>query len=215
MVKSSWRSTCGRSVLSLSLALLAACAPQQTPQSTADTTRVSSAHLDRLFLASARVALPPSNVSPLELPDPLSSGAKHLQRYCTACHALPSPGLHSTTSWPQVLRRMWLRVDHLPPEFNVPRPTTAERYVILQYMLDHAFHVTTADLPAGPGRELFSTTCARCHDLPDPKQHSPEDWVAVVVRMARHSQDMLGVTVPREQVQRMILYLENVSRRGS
>ncbi len=201
--------------LFVTLVFAAACGPASQSGSTLDTAQAPPAAADRLLLASAKVALPPPGVSPLELPDPLSSGAKHLQSYCTACHALPTPSLHSTTDWPGVVRRMWLRMDYLSSEIAVPVPTTAERYVILQYLLDHAFKVTAAALPAGPGRDLFASRCSRCHDLPDPKQHAPEDWVAVVVRMSRHSQDMLGETVPRDDVQRIILYLENASRRRS
>ncbi len=168
-----------------------------------------------LLLAATRVALPPSGVVPRELPDPGSPGAQAVEQYCTACHALPSPLIHSATDWPGVVRRMWLRTDRVASVFAVPRPTTGERITILQYLLDNSLKVSAGALPAGPGRDLFTGTCSRCHALPDPTQHSPEDWVAVVRRMTERMQQMLGERPKRDDFQRIVLYLESVSRAAS
>jgi cytochrome c5 len=161
-------------------------------------------------------ALPPAGLTPDALPDPASPGAQALLRYCTACHALPSPAIHSATDWPAVVRRMWLRIDRVSGEFGVPVPNTAERAVLLPYLLEHALKVGDAELPAGPGREEFRATCSRCHELPDPRQHSPVDWVAVARRMNQHMEDMLGRTINREDFTRIVRYLETASApRGS
>lgn len=169
---------------------------------------------DRLLLAAAKVALPPPGMGAEDLPDPDSPGAEALQRYCVTCHALPTPGAHSATDWPGVVRRMWLRIDGVADEFNLPRPTVAERIVTLRYLLDNALEVTEAELPSGPGRELFTETCAKCHELPDPQQHSPDDWVAVVMRMSDHMEEMLGETVTRSQLEQLVGYLERASGRS-
>lgn len=166
---------------------------------------------DQLLLLSAKVALPPEGVTPDDLPDPGSTGATLLQQYCVACHALPDPGTHSATDWPVVARRMWLRMGKLNDQVTVPAPTTGERVALLQYLITNAFIVNVASLPAGPNREFFSTTCSQCHALPDPRQHSPEDWIAVVRRMTDHMQQMLGESLAPADIGRIASYLERAS----
>ncbi len=134
------------------------------------------------------VGLPQPGVGPGDLPNPESEGAQHLRQYCTACHALPGPQTHSATDWPVVLRRMWMRIDGLDPKYAVPVPTA--------------------------GEQLYMTECSRCHELPDPRQHTASDWPAVVIRMREHSVQMLRRSPPQSQVQEIILYLERASRAG-
>ena len=132
-----------------------------------------TATTDDLVTASARVSLPPPGLAPSDLPDPNSEGAQLLRQYCTSCHALPSPATHSATDWPVVLRRMWLRTEGVADEYNLPVPDPRERVVILDYLLENALVVTQAELPAGPGRNVFAAECARCHELPDPASTHP------------------------------------------
>jgi cytochrome c5 len=167
---------------------------------------------DALLLASAKVGLPPAGVTLADLPEPGSQGAELVSRYCTPCHALPSPGSHSVTDWPVYLRRMWLRTELLDSSFGVPVPTNAERIVLQEYLLTHAFQVSGETLPGGPGRDIFMSKCSQCHALPDPAQHSPEDWIAVVTRMRQRMENMLGVQLTRDEYQRIILFLESASR---
>ncbi len=167
---------------------------------------------DELLLASSKVALPPPGVVPEYLPHPESEGAKLVQQYCTACHELPTPKIHSRTDWPRVTRRMWLRIDGLEPGFAVPVPTSAERIMILRYLIDNALRVSGTTLPAGPERAFFSATCSRCHELPDPKHHSYEEWVVVTRRMMDRMETMLGVTLTPEEFSKIALYLETTSK---
>lgn len=195
---------------------LTACAQESDPtEDTQDSNMQVAQNQDDLILASAKVALPPPGLNPTELPEPDSPGAQHLQTYCSACHALPSPGTHSATDWPVVLRRMWLRTDRIDPSYEIPIPSTAERLVLTRYLTEHALEVTSADLPAGRGRELFSNTCSRCHELPDPQQHTAQDWGAVVIRMAEHSEQMIGEWISPQDREQIMLYLERVSRSGA
>ncbi|MFQ6045467.1 MAG: hypothetical protein ACE5PT_03780 [Gemmatimonadales bacterium] len=165
-----------------------------------------------LFLTSVRAGLPPTGTTADDLPDPASNGAKALVKYCTYCHALPSPRTHSATDWPVVLRRMWLRTDRVAEEFDVPAPNAGERTVILRYLLDNALHVSSGNLPDAAGKDVFVATCGRCHDLPDPKQHSSQDWVAVVDRMSRHMQEILNEMPERDTLQRIMIYLGTASQ---
>jgi len=188
-------------------ALIGAC--QQTPP--AEEGQGALTPGDELLLASAKVALPAPGTTPADLPEPESQGAQLIVRYCTACHGLPSPGAHSATDWPRYIRRMWVRTEGLPARFEVPVPSRGERQVMLEYLIANALQVT-GELPAGPGRDLFTQTCDRCHELPDPKAHSADDWTAVVRRMMDHMQEVLGRTLTPDQYSRIAIYLESASR---
>ncbi len=196
------------------LVWVAGCAETPPSQEGAAQSGEPSAAED-LILAAARIGLPPPGMGPSDLPDPDSEGAQYLRQYCTACHALPSPGAHSATEWPSYMRRMWMRLDGLDPKYNVPVPPSGERVVLMRYLLENALEVSRADLPAGQGRQLFMAECSRCHELPNPRQHSAEDWPAVVIRMRQHSVQMLRRSPPQSEVQEVILYLERASRAGT
>lgn len=178
----------------------------------AHTSTARSAPTDELLLASAKVALPPPGVVPEYLPDPESEGAKLVQQYCTACHELPTPKIHSGTDWPRVTRRMWLRIDGLQPGFAVPVPTSAQRLMILRYLIDNALRVSGTTLPPGPERTFFSAACSRCHELPDPRHHSYEEWVVITQRMMDRMETMLGASLTPEEYSRITLYLEATSK---
>lgn len=163
---------------------------------------------DDLILESAMANMPPAGV---ELPQPDSEGAQATLQYCAACHAAPSPTSHSATDWPAVLRRMWVRTERVADEFAVPLPDASARLVISEYMLDNALRVTEGELPDFLGRSEFVTTCSRCHELPDPRQHTPQDWPTTVIRMREHMVELLGDSPTQAQVQDIITFLQGVS----
>ena len=195
----------------MAIGLAAACVEQISEEIPSESA-AAPAVLDDLLLAASRVALPPGGIGLADLPEADSPGAGHFVRYCTACHALPHPQSHSATDWPSVVRRMWLRMDHIDPVFNVPIPNGAERLVMAEYLIENALKVRASELPVGNGRELFVSTCSRCHELADPSQHSPDDWVAVVRRMAGHMDEMLGDFLEPSDLQEIALYLQSVSQ---
>ncbi len=199
--------------ISLAAVLLVGCGQASPrPEAGQDTTATpSSPELDRLMLASAKVALPPAGVGPDDLPAPRSPGALHVVKYCTACHELPSPNAHSATDWPVIIRRMWLRTDRVAPDFEIPIPTSAERVMMIRYLVENALQVSDRALRAAPGRDAFSETCSRCHELPDPMQHPSQDWAAVVQRMAQHVEDILDDRLSGTEVRRITSYLETVA----
>lgn len=199
------------------LLLLAACGQSPPAQrAAADTVGQAAPSAepgvnDRLILAAAKVALPPPGVSPADLPEPGSEGAKYLSEFCVGCHNLPSPAIHSATDWPSVIRRMWLRMDRLPPEFGVKVPSPEQRQVTLDYLINNGLKVSGSALPAGPGRATFSQSCSRCHALPDPLQHSPDDWPAVVTRMGTRMDQMKVDRPTPAQTGEILMYLQQVS----
>lgn len=167
---------------------------------------------DEVLLAAVKVGLPPAGITRADLPDPESQGALLVEQYCAAiCHAIPAPGSHSSSDWPAVVRRMWLRTSRVTSMVNVTLPDVAERIIIVQYLLDNALQVSSATLPEAPGRNAFTATCGRCHALPDPAQHSPADWPAVVLRMKTRMETMLDRTLSQDEMQRIVRFLERVS----
>jgi cytochrome c2 len=198
------------SLLLLTMSVMVGCA-DGTP-STEGAQQGGPATSEELLLASALVALPPAGFTAADLPDPDSSGAQHVVQYCTACHALPSPSSHSATDWPSVLRRMWLRIERLDPSFEVPSPNGGERMVMSEYLVENALRVSRANLPSGAGRNLFVARCGRCHELPDPSQHTPDDWAGVVRRMQGHMEPMLGEFMSQADSRQITAYLQTASQ---
>lgn len=166
---------------------------------------------DQLILAATKVALPPPGVMPGDLPSPESPGAQHVATFCTACHNLPSPTIHSATDWPSVVRRMWLRMDRLPATFGVKVPSMQQRQATLDYLIANALKVSGVNLPQGAGRATFAQTCSRCHALPDPRQHSAADWPAVVLRMEQRMDQMKVDRPSPDSTQQILLYLGTVT----
>lgn len=191
---------------------LAACRQAPPP---ADSTAVTSHGLnpqDELLLAAANIALPPPGVTPADLPEPNAKGAQLLGQFCAQCHHLPAPAMHSATDWPSIARRMWLRMEWLPPTLGVKVPTMAERFAMLDYVTANALKVSAANLPPGPGRESFQLVCSRCHALPDPRVHSPADWPAVYSRMQQNMERMKVAPLTRSQTSDILLYLQSTGR---
>lgn len=184
----------------LSLVLLAACSSQETPSA-------ALSQSDSFLLAATKIGLPPADVRLDSLPEPDSLGAKTLVGYCGQCHAVPVPATHSAGDWPIVLRRMWLRMDHLTQDLPIQLPSTGERYALLAYLRGHALVVADV-LPDLPGRDTFQRVCSQCHALPDPRAHSTADWPVVFLRM-RENMSRMRVTSPDQAETSAVLgYLE-------
>jgi len=74
-----------------------------------------------------------------ELPESNSPGAKLVNRYCTQCHALPNPKLHSTEGWSVTLERMNARMQWMSQNGNeILAPSTNELEALTAYMRKHS-----------------------------------------------------------------------------
>lgn len=74
-----------------------------------------------------------------ELPEPQSKGAKLVNHYCTQCHALPNPKLHSTDGWLVTIDRMNARMIWMREQGNdISAPDKKELEVLMDYLLKHA-----------------------------------------------------------------------------
>lgn len=82
-------------------------------------------------------ATPPSGTLPSAasgLPEPATPGARLVASRCSVCHAVPSPGLHTSAEWPGVIRRMRARMETL----GLGSLTDAEADTVLAYLEAHA-----------------------------------------------------------------------------
>jgi cytochrome c5 len=82
----------------------------------------------------------PPGADPASLPASGSPGAKLVGHYCTQCHGLPMPDLHSADGWTSVIQRMDMRMQWMAHYGNAPiqAPTSQEFQSIVDYMREHA-----------------------------------------------------------------------------
>ena len=146
----------------------------------------------------------PPGIDPSLLPEPKSQGAQLLARYCSQCHNLPGPGSHTAEEWPAVVERMRLRMQMMSRPammgMMIESPDDSELLAILSYLQEYAqkpiddAQYDDLDTPAG---RAFQSNCSLCHALPDPQQHTSEEWPAVVERMKQNMVTQ-GKSVPNE-----------------
>lgn len=143
----------------------------------------------------------PSGIKAENLPDPKSTGAKLVVRYCTQCHNLPSPSMHTAEDWPKIADRMFGRIKMMGGmrgmmkrhRMNIQIPGQEEEKKLLVYLQDNALIPLDPkyfDLKSSKEALLFQDICSQCHALPDPKLHTPEEWPSVVDRMLKNSEVM-------------------------
>lgn len=159
-------------------------------------------------------AVPPG-LDPALLPEPQSRGAKALQRYCTLCHNLPGPGIHTAGEWPAVVERMNQRMRMMNGMMRVEAPTPADLKALVEYLQQHGQPpLDPAAYPdlATPAGRTFRTTCSQCHALPEPRQHTAREWPAVVERMQKNTAAM-GKAVPdHSEVEEITSFLQRHAR---
>ena len=155
----------------------------------------------------------PPGIDPALLPDSQSQGGLLLTRYCSQCHNLPGPGLHTAEEWPVVEERMNLRMQMMSRSnmMGIDAPDNSEMQAILGYLQENAqkpIDLTQYDdLDTSAGR-AFQATCSVCHAIPDPQLHTSVEWPVVVERM-KQNMVILGKTVPNEATIREIVgYLQ-------
>ncbi len=155
----------------------------------------------------------PPGIDPNNLPDAQSKGAQLLTQYCVQCHEMPAPGMHTTEEWPSVIERMNWRMQMMSGRgmmsmmHDIKAPSDDELETLAIYLQKHAQRAIDKtqykdlDTPAG---QAFEATCSQCHALPDPKQHTADEWSGVVQRMKRNM-SVMGKTVPNQETLKTIV----------
>ena len=175
-------------------------------------------HMKEMMQQMMGGMLPPG-ITPQNLPEPDSRGAKLLSTYCSQCHNLPSPQMHTAEDWSRVVGRMLMRERMMTGMrgmmMQVKAPSSQEEGTLLQYLQQHAMRALvpgTVLMPDSLGAALFQQTCAQCHALPDPKQHTALEWTAVVKRMQENVKSMGRREVTDQEAKDITAYLELTSR---
>jgi len=166
-------------------------------------------------------SLPPG-ITPEDLPEPNSSGAVLLQKYCNQCHDIFSPRMHSAEKWSSVFQRMSWHMQMMPrgrkigKMIKIEAPSSQEGTELLTYLRQHSLHTADQgklehlDTPSGMA---FLQTCAQCHALPDPKQHTTQEWPGVTTRMNQNLQQMQKPVIqPKEKALIVQFLLQAASR---
>ncbi len=168
----------------------------------------------------------PPGISPEDLPEPDSPGARLLVRYCSQCHNLPGPAMHTAEEWPFVEARMISRMEMMAGMkgmmggmrrgmMDIPAPTIQEQKRLLTYLQRHALRPARAETlgpPGTPGLALFRQTCSQCHAMPDPGLHTADEWPGVVERMRKNTEIMGKPAITDQERDTLISYLSQHAR---
>ena len=139
-----------------------------------------------------------------------------MDHYCTQCHDLPNPAMHTSGEWPAIVGRMFARESMMSGMMGIESPTQAEREEILTYLKAHSMKsIAPGALPSPESRGaiLFKNTCSRCHALPDPSMHTALEWGAVVERMRGNMKAMHKRVITDRESAEITAYLSNHGRK--
>jgi cytochrome c5 len=173
-----------------------------------------------------RGIVPAPGMTAESLPDPGAEGARLLLRFCEQCHDLPSPRYKTADQWPEVFERMTARMRMVSAGMRgremmgmhrMEAPDLAESRALLAYLVRNAMVVAREeDLQAAApaDRAAFRQVCSRCHALPSPSLHPPQEWPGVVARMRVNMQAMEKPTPTPEELEAVQRVLQTASSRA-
>ncbi len=162
----------------------------------------------------------PPGIAPEKLPEPNSLGAKLLQKYCIQCHDIFSPRMHSAEKWSSVFQRVSWHMQMMPKGEKMGRvvqikaPSPQEGTELLTYLKRHSLHAADQskldhlDTPSG---KVFLQTCSQCHALPDPKQHTTQEWAGVTTRMNQNMQQMQKPVIQPKEEALIVQFLQHAA----
>ncbi len=156
----------------------------------------------------------PRPIDPATLPEPGSVGAGVLKTKCSQCHGLVSPKQHSSQDWPYIVDRMDRRMQMM--RTTIAPLSGEEKNALIRYLQTNTFQaLDPGALPDGgkPGAQSFAQVCSRCHALPNPNVHGPQEWQVVVERMAMNMENVGFGPLAPEQQSAILDYLKGQSRK--
>jgi hypothetical protein len=90
---------------------------------------------------------------------------------------------------------------------SVSAPSASELNTLMEYLQKHAQKpMDTARYPDldSPAGQAYRETCAQCHALPDPRQHTQREWPDIVARMQKNM-SVMNKPVPDEPTTKAII----------
>lgn len=172
---------------------------------------------DNFAKLSLQTGIIPKGMSPNDLPDAENRGATLLTLYCTQCHDLPVPVMHSSTEWPGILARMqsYLQISKKDMLRHIILPPKKDWLTLEDYLVNNAQVALDPlrydDINTALG-QAFVSTCSQCHTAPSPESHTKKEWPRVVLRMKAN---MLAADLPAPEqatLLNVIDFLQNHSK---
>ena len=161
-----------------------------------------------------RVAIP-GGLTADQLPDPRSNGAVLFVTYCSQCHKLPSPRMHSTADWPMRFEKM---MDHAmlmaAASPDVKLPDDKEKKEIVSYLEKNGFRGLPANALLRGEPQAFNVMwfCSVCHAMPDPDQFPAKEWGKIVDRMNNYRKKQGREEMTSSDRKEVINFLTRVRR---
>lgn len=131
----------------------------------------------------------PSGLTVGQLPDPQSKGAALFASYCSQCHNLPNPKMHSKGEWPMMFEKMMGHAELMAgASLEVKTPVDKEKKEIVSYLEKNGFRGLPANAPLLKDPQAFNVIwfCSVCHAVPDPAQFPAKGWGEIIDRMNGH-----------------------------
>lgn len=161
----------------------------------ASATTKTDTHSPNQQADKAPVAAIPKGMIPEDLPDANARGATVLTLYCTQCHDLPTPYMHTANEWPAILQRMSRHTQDIRRGSgmmtHIMMPPEKDWKILQTYLSEHALTPIVVanydDLDTAGGRS-FLHMCSQCHEAPSPASHSRKQWPRIVLRMKSNMQ---------------------------
>ena len=185
------------------------------------TTTNSDTHSPNQQSAKVPVAAIPKGMIPEDLPDANARGATVLTLYCTQCHDLPTPYMHTANEWPAILQRMSKHTQDIRRGSgmmtHIMMPPEKDWNILQAYLTEHALtpivSADYADLGSVEGQS-FLRLCSQCHAAPSPASHSRKQWPRIVLRMKSNMKAAHLETPDQTTLSRIIDYLQLHSSAG-
>ncbi len=97
---------------------------------------------------------------------------------------------------------------------QIEAPSPQEGTELLNYLKRYSLHAADQsklehlDTPSGIA---FLQTCAQCHALPDPKQHTAQEWPGVTTRMNQNMQLMHKPLIQPKEEALIVQFLQHAA----
>ena len=144
------------------------------------------------------------------IPEPESKGGSLFKKYCSQCHNLPNPVMHSAYEWPISFGRMIRHARTISATYKgILLPTVQEEKEIITYLQRNGLKTLPKGDPSlnETDANYFLWFCSTCHGPPDPTLHTPKEWKSVVEKMNRNRVRTGKPTMSKTDIDKILKFL--------